>query len=155
MSNPATISPNTGRKFEVNARYWLRASDNYVMPRTNSRYEQPDGFIAVVAISETELARDTQPLDAVPRDIDPTNPHHVGAAVSAEGVYRMEERQPQVQRPMPVTMPRALDDHIVQERSNAALAAAAALASGTPLETSGDDVANSTAPKRTPRANRH
>ena len=149
MTNPATISPNTGRTFAVGSRYWLRVTDQYVMPRENSRYEQPKGFIPVVAISETELARDAQPLDAVPRNLDPTNPHHVGAAVTAEGIYRMEDKPQPV--PMPVTMPNAMDDHQVRERSERALAAAAAMASTTP---GGDPTGVDLTPnRRKPRSN--
>ena len=120
--NPTTIAPNTGRVFTEGARYWLRQSDDYVMPRSNSRYEAPEGFVAVKAKSATELVFDNSPLDAVPSALDPSNPNHVGAAVSHAGKFRHEKHNPVVDRPMPVTTPRAMDDHITRERSLAAFA---------------------------------
>lgn len=120
--NPTQISPNTGRQFVPGARYWLRQSDQYVMPRENSRYEAPKGFVAVVAESTTKLVFDNSPLDAVPLALDPTNPNHVGAAVSHGGQHRMAEPEPAAPRPMPVTLPRATDDHITRQRSLANMA---------------------------------
>lgn len=122
MTNPTAISPNTGRTFVPNERYWMRESDHYVMPRSNSRYEQPEGFIAVRAISETELEFDNGALEKVPANLDPTNPHHVGAAVSHFGKHQVAEHNPSEGRPMPVTTPNAMDDHITRERSLKALA---------------------------------
>lgn len=95
------------------------------MPRSNSPYEKPEGFVAVRAQSETELVFDNTPLDAVPANLDPTNVQAVGAAVSYAGKHRVAAHDPNANRPMPVTMPNAMDDHQVRERSLQALAQSA------------------------------
>lgn len=127
--NPTQISPNTGRTFEPGAKYWLREADKMVMPRSNSPYEQPEGFVAVIASSETELTYDNGQLDVLPTHVDPSDPSTVGSAVSYNAHIRHESKggtEGRAQRSMPVTLPNAQDDHVTRERSLAAFAEAQA-----------------------------
>lgn len=154
--NPTQQSPNTGRTFQVGARYWWRQSDDYVMPRENSRFEQPKGFVAVIATSETQLDFDNGGLDALPRDVDPTDPNMVGAAVSYAGDHvRGPADQAPTPRPMPVTMQRAMDDHQVRARAEQALAENGTPSTVMPSETEGEAVDipdTAEAPKRRRRS---
>lgn len=120
--NPTQRPTNTGRVFTPGAQYWWRESDDYVMPRSNSPYEQPNGFVAVIAKSEIELEFDNSGLEDVPANLDPTNANAVGAAVSYAGRVKVAQHDPNAPRPMPVSMPNAMDDHQVKERSLAAAA---------------------------------
>lgn len=111
MANPQNIHPNDKRRFKVGERYWYRESDDYVMPYSNSPFEQPDGFLLTVAIDEESLEADHTPLEKLPEAIDVTNPFG-GRTPTFDAGHSAPQR-----RPMPVTIPRAQDDHLTRERT--------------------------------------
>lgn len=81
------------------------------MPYSNSPFEVPEGYVLTRAVDSETLELDTTPLERLPETIDVTNPYGGRTPTFDRG------HAAPVRRPMPVTIPRAQDDHITRQRT--------------------------------------
>ena len=109
--HPSQVPHGIGRRYEEGKKYWMSEDGKKVLPRDISSHEAPRGYVAAIAVSETELGLDHEKTDAT-EVIDASE--MTGAALSFDQGH-VAKTQPRV----PVSIPNAAEHPDAKERIKA------------------------------------